>query len=514
MANNADLRITARLQDFATAQLKKLKGEIVDIGDVATLKLNKSGAALSQLSGVLGSELGGLGGRALSSVHSLSEAFSTPGFGLVAGIGAAYAAVLLLKPKLEEIGAAFEKITKNPALNQGLLTALFPQNAAGIKDAFADLKRFEEDRAAASKALEDAPARLEKFNAAIDEQAKAFQRAALEAKIFGAEAGATLQKQVAATGAAVLTLSENLDKAQPEQVDKYLALFATLRDLQGQFEKFQEVKKESIRVDGEDAAALEASTTACRAYADSLRDVELAKQDAFSHDDFLTGAKLGFQQLAQEATKFGDVARRSVLGIVNAVGDDLSDALLDVVTHAKSAKEAFKALARQILVDIAKIIIKEVVLLAIKTAIAAVGGPSLLSFNIGGSASSDKGNVFSAGRIVPFARGGIIDRPIAFSMSDGRIGTAAERRPEAIIPLARNHRGELGVNVASGVAPGATSQTVIQQGHTFSVYVSVQQPKDGGSRESAREFGQRVAAAVVSELHQDARFRQALKGAA
>jgi len=57
---------------------------------------------------------------------------------------------------------------------------------------------------------------------------------------------------------------------------------------------------------------------------------------------------------------------------------------------------------------------------------------------------SRKGNVFSAGSIVPFAKGGIVNDYTTFN-----IGSMAEQGPEAIMPLERMANGDLGV-VASG----------------------------------------------------------------
>ncbi len=51
------------------------------------------------------------------------------------------------------------------------------------------------------------------------------------------------------------------------------------------------------------------------------------------------------------------------------------------------------------------------------------------------------GGVFSAGNVVPFANGGIVNRPTAF-----RLGVMGEAGPEAIMPLRRGADGALGVS--------------------------------------------------------------------
>jgi len=55
----------------------------------------------------------------------------------------------------------------------------------------------------------------------------------------------------------------------------------------------------------------------------------------------------------------------------------------------------------------------------------------------------------SQGRVMPFARGGIVSGPTAFAMR-GATGLMGEAGPEAIMPLARGPDGRLGVQAAGG----------------------------------------------------------------
>lgn len=56
--------------------------------------------------------------------------------------------------------------------------------------------------------------------------------------------------------------------------------------------------------------------------------------------------------------------------------------------------------------------------------------------------------------IQPFARGGVIGAPSYFPLPSGGLGLAGEAGPEAILPLTRNGRGQLGV-AATGGTPSA-----------------------------------------------------------
>ncbi|GLQ38698.1 tail protein [Rhizobium albus] len=59
-----------------------------------------------------------------------------------------------------------------------------------------------------------------------------------------------------------------------------------------------------------------------------------------------------------------------------------------------------------------------------------------------------------AGRVVPFAKGGVVSTPSYFPMG-GDIGLAGEAGAEAILPLARGADGRLGVAAGAGQGAGA-----------------------------------------------------------
>lgn len=57
---------------------------------------------------------------------------------------------------------------------------------------------------------------------------------------------------------------------------------------------------------------------------------------------------------------------------------------------------------------------------------------------------SANGNAFTGGHIIPFARGGVVTRPVLFPMANG-MGLMGEAGPEAVMPLKRGADGRLGV---------------------------------------------------------------------
>ncbi|MCO4848372.1 MAG: phage tail tape measure protein [Yoonia sp.] len=77
----------------------------------------------------------------------------------------------------------------------------------------------------------------------------------------------------------------------------------------------------------------------------------------------------------------------------------------------------------------------------------------LLASGVNGAVSSimpyENGAPFSQGRVMPFAKGGVLDGPTTFPMR-GATGLMGEAGPEAIMPLARGADGRLGVRSAGG----------------------------------------------------------------
>lgn len=61
------------------------------------------------------------------------------------------------------------------------------------------------------------------------------------------------------------------------------------------------------------------------------------------------------------------------------------------------------------------------------------------------------GAPFSQGRVMPFAKGGVVGGPTTFPMNGG-IGLMGEAGPEAIMPLSRGADGRLGVRTQGGGA--------------------------------------------------------------
>ena len=199
----------------------------------------------------------------------------------------------------------------------------------------------------------------------------------------------------------------------------------------------------------------------------------------------LTEAKSGAFNFKEEMRKVVEAATdlKSNVGelAVNAV-NKLADGFAEL---AVSGKASFGDLARSILADLQRMIIKALFFKALFGLFP--GLETFLGFEKGGVVEkSAKGNVFARNNVKPFYRGGVVDKPSIFPMATG-VGLMAERGPEAIMPLKRGKGGKLGVEASGGV--GNVVVNVDASGSSVE-----------GDNAQASALGKMLGAAVQAEL--------------
>lgn len=144
-------------------------------------------------------------------------------------------------------------------------------------------------------------------------------------------------------------------------------------------------------------------------------------------------AKIEELVLATEREREALKASEEAMKLFQDIGKDFLSGFISDLKSGKSAAEAMEnALSR---------LSDRILDLALNALFSGIGGGGgLFSFLF----KNAKGNAFSGGRVTPFARGGVVTRPTVFPMAKG-MGLMGEAGPEAVMPLARDALGRLGV---------------------------------------------------------------------
>lgn len=143
------------------------------------------------------------------------------------------------------------------------------------------------------------------------------------------------------------------------------------------------------------------------------------------------------EMLRKELEKATDSSKQfnfSLLETIESFGENMVDALASSIAYGEDLGDTMRRLAQ----DIAAATIKAILL---KTIFGGGGLGKLFGFADGAA--------FSGGKIIPFAKGGIVDRPTIFPMARG-MGLMGEAGPEAVMPLKRGSDGKLGVEGGGG----------------------------------------------------------------
>ena len=167
-------------------------------------------------------------------------------------------------------------------------------------------------------------------------------------------------------------------------------------------------------------------------------------------------------------------AERTRQQLADFAGQQFEDAFMSIIDGTKSAEEAFKMMAAEIIKELYRVLVVQQLVNAAKRAI--------FGFADGGA--------FSGGNVVPFASGGVVGSPTTFPMSGGKTGLMGEAGPEAIMPLQRGPNGKLGVAVNGGES-GTTVNQVIN------ISTGVQQTVRNEIRSMMPQIAEASKAAVV-----------------
>ena len=220
--------------------------------------------------------------------------------------------------------------------------------------------------------------------------------------------------------------------------------------------------------------------------------------------DPLETFKKGLKEIFEEALNINQaLAERGVQAV-----QEFGDAFADFVATGKAN---FRDFANSIIKDLARIFAKRALFQGLSL-IPGVGSFLGLGGGGGGGGGFSKtgfydpitgkgtagpnfgfanGAAFAKNKIVPYAMGGIVNKPTLFQYANGgsgRFGLMGEAGAEAILPLRRGASGKLGVE-ASGAAMGNITVNVDAAGSSVE-----------GDASQANQLGKAIGVAVQQEL--------------
>lgn len=168
---------------------------------------------------------------------------------------------------------------------------------------------------------------------------------------------------------------------------------------------------------------------------------------------------------------------REVNSLSRSIGSGLRGAFDGLIFDGLKLSDALKSVGQSIVDTIYNI--------ALTPVQNALGGALAGGINsaLSGVFAFEKGAGFAQGRVMPFARGGIVSSPTMFAMR-GATGLMGEAGPEAIMPLARGADGRLGVQGAGG-------------GRAVNVTVNVTTPDVQGFARSQSQIAAQMARALA-----------------
>ena len=259
---------------------------------------------------------------------------------------------------------------------------------------------------------------------------------------------------------AVKTATSEVELEQlDEQVKAYLKYQETINSVLATTEQELRQKISLIGLSKEEAEltkfiyALEKEMGATRA---QLNEEQQAQYDTILalKEEYIQ--KTEAQVAANERLK---QAEEKVQAVSKSLANETVGALKSIVNGTKTASEAFRDMALNIIQQIMDILIWQPLITSLTNAFssaltpASSGGSATGAFGsfVGSLFGFQKGGAFSAGNIIPFANGGVVNSPTMFGMSGGRTGLMGEAGPEAIMPLKRGSDGKLGVEGGGNV---------------------------------------------------------------
>jgi lambda family phage tail tape measure protein len=327
-------------------------------------------------------------------------------------------------------------------------------------------------------------------------------------------------------------MAEFKDRAAFEREYGELITQGTLPATAKQYLETRKVVEETIRAAEAALVKAEADGASADEIERQRKELERIKGEGRAEQDRVAGGDApgrvigdAIIRIQGELNELMNVGNQ-VVGAATAIGDAFGNSFKGVITGSMTAREALASFFSSVadsFADMAAKMIAEWIKLAILNTIVKIfsggGGFSANAAGFGGnfdagipalggipdySGAFAKGGTFAQNGIVPYANGGIVNRPTMFKFARGgamATGVMGEAGPEAIMPLKRGADGKLGVASAGG------------SGVTVNVSVDAKGTQVQGDPGQGAQLGRVIAGAVQQELIKQQRPGGLLAGA-
>lgn len=253
------------------------------------------------------------------------------------------------------------------------------------------------------------------------------------------------------TGAEATLYKLAMQGATEAQITQARELLVTIAAQKKSAEEFEESQKKVVAAAAAAKKIFEDTRAPIEQYSAEMKDLdEHLNNGAISFETYERAAEAAEKKFTDAVTKTADKGKGKLDELKDAIegwGRSSADAFAE---FAMSGKASFADLADSIIKDILRMVAYQQIFKpmfgAISSGISGLFGapsPGDPGF-IGPTVPSAHGNVFESGKVIPFARGGVINRPVTFPL-----GLAGEAGPEGIFPLTRIG-GDLGVKADLG----------------------------------------------------------------
>ncbi len=199
---------------------------------------------------------------------------------------------------------------------------------------------------------------------------------------------------------------------------------------------------------------------------------QLAAQlrDAFATVDFdkdqlqtlITNYQSVSEQIKNIDKSMSDAMGKNWDDVSKNISSALGSTLVSALQGGQNALQAFSSIATSLLQKVLDKMLEMAIITPILNSLTGGSGGTLFSGLSGVFSKHANGNIFQNGNVIPFAKGGVVDRPTIFPMANGGTGLMGEAGAEAVMPLRRMSNGRLGVE-AENTSGNAVNVNIYNQ---------------------------------------------------